>query len=152
MESKSDSNCNNHNHLANVGTCDTTGSRSRSVTTTRKSVQFKIGSSADIGHYRLQKVLNHLEGMATLPSPRSPKWNQALYSPIQSLPTTRFPNADERYDFEQLHEIMLETEKERETIHNQVRIQPLGDFFPGTFPTSNVLTFVLIYSLTEQLN
>src|SRR5687767_12100057 len=95
--------CNTITTTSSITYTTDTVTTTETCTSTKSAVEFKSGSSTDIGHYRLQRVLNNLDEMATLPSPRSPKWNQALYSPIQNLPTTRFPNADERYDFEQLH-------------------------------------------------
>jgi len=74
--------------------------------------------SSDVGEYRLKRVLNQLDEMATL-SPRSPRMAQALYSPIEYLPVTRFPRPDEEF-FDIIHEAAVETQKEREVILNQV--------------------------------
>jgi len=66
--------------------------------------------------------------MASLASPRSPHYYQSLQSPLEFLPTTRFPAQEERTD--QIHEVVVEARKEREVIQNQpYRTTPL--IFPG---------------------
>jgi len=62
--------------------------------------------------------------MASVASPRSPAMSQALNSPLDFLPVTRFPTMDERLDT--LHEVMVEAQKERDVIQAQpYRTTPL---------------------------
>ncbi|CAG7726841.1 unnamed protein product [Allacma fusca] len=90
----------------------------------------------EIGNYRLQRVLSQLEDMATLASPRSPLFAHALNSPVEFLPVTRFPTNAERID--QIHEVVLETQKEREIIQNQpYRTTQL--VFPGVKPRPDLV-------------
>jgi len=71
--------------------------------------------------------------MASVASPRSPHY---LHSPLEFLPVTRFPPQEERTD--QIHEMVVETRKEREVIQNQpYRTTPL--IFPGAKPRPDLV-------------
>jgi len=66
-------------------------------------------------------------------SPRSPHY---LNSPLEFLPVTRFPEQEQRID--QIHEVVVETRKEREIIQNQpYRTTQL--IFPGGKPRPDLV-------------
>ena len=79
--------------------------------------RWHIADNHKIGSYRLEKLLHQLDDMAEA-SPRSPAMSQALNSPLEFLPVTRFPTMDPR---DSLQEAIKETKMERQVIQNQVR-------------------------------